>query len=214
MQQTTTEVQVSKLPLIHGRAVNGSSENANINVYRWTRDEYYKMAELGFFQGKRVELIGGEIVEMSAMKSFHATAVSLLVRELGRILDNKNYDVRNQLPLSFGKMDEPEPDIAVVKGDIRDYAKAHPKTAELIVEVSDTTLGYDRSQKARLYAKNKIRDYWILNLNGRCLEVYRQPKKDKKLGYIYSEIRILTEEDSVAPLAVPSTKIKVADILP
>jgi Uma2 family endonuclease len=214
MQQTTTEVQISEMPLTGEKTKNGSGGNPSVKVYQWTRDEYYKMAELGFFQGKRVELIGGEIVEMSAMKSFHATAVSLLVRELGRIFNNKNYDVRSQLPLSFGKMDEPEPDIAVVKGDIRDYAKAHPKTAELIVEVSDTTLGYDRNQKARLYAKNKIRDYWILNLNGRCLEVYRQPKKDKKLGDIYSEIKILTEEDSIAPLAAPSAKIKIADILP
>ncbi len=119
-----------------------------------------------------------------------------------------------QLPMSFGKADEPEPDIAVVKGAVRDYAQAHPKSAELIVEVSDTTLRYDRTVKVGLYAQNKIADYWILNLKDRCLEVYRQPKKDKKLGFIYGEIKILTETDSIAPLAAPQSEIKIADILP
>lgn len=187
--------------------------NGEPKTMRWTRNQYYRMAELGFFKGKRVELIKGEIIEMSPMKSAHATAISLAVEVLGEVF-SKDFHVRTQLPVSFGKMDEPEPDIAVVKGEIRDFSRMHPKTAALIIEVSDTTLHFDRTRKASLYAENKIPDYWVLNLKSRCLEVYRQPKKDKKLGFVYTEIKILTENDSASPLAAPESKVSIADLLP
>ncbi len=187
--------------------------NGEPKTIRWTRDQYYRMAELGFFEGRRVELIKGEIIEMSPMKSAHTTAISLAIAIFGGIF-SKNFVVRSQLPLSFGKADEPEPDVAVVKGTARDYAQAHPKNAELIIEVSQTTLNYDRTKKASLYAENEIADYWILNLKDRCLEIYRQPKRDKKLGFIYGEIKIFTENESVSPLAAPKSKIKIADVLP
>ncbi|MGI8788300.1 MAG: Uma2 family endonuclease [Pyrinomonadaceae bacterium] len=187
--------------------------NGEPKTVRWTREQYYKMAELGFFQNKRVELIKGEIIEMSPMKSAHATAVRLVVGIL-RDIFAKGFVVDSQLPLIFGRDDEPEPDAAVVKGKTRDFSAAHPKTAELIVEVSDTTLHFDRTKKASLYAENKIRDYWILNLKNRCLEIYREPIKDKKLGFVYTEIKILTEKETASPLAAPAAKIKVADLLP
>lgn len=211
MQQTTTEIQTSKIPL---RNINIENvlEAETVKTHRWTKNEYYQLAELGFFQGKRVELIEGEIIKMAPVKSFHATAVLILNEILGNKIKG-NFHVRSQLVMDFGNS-QPEPDFAVVKGKIRDYAKSHPKKAELVVEVSDATLSYDRNRKASLYAENKIQDYWILNLNGKCLEVYRKPKKDKQLGFIYSERLILTEEDSVSPLANPKAKIKIADILP
>lgn len=188
-------------------------KNGEPKAVRWTRDEYYKMAELGFFHGKRVELIEGEIIEMSPMKTAHATAVRLVLEALGEIF-TKGFVVDSQLPMSFGNRDEPEPDVAVVKGKARDYAQSHPASAELIVEISDTTLNYDRTRKAALYAQNKISDYWILNLKDRCLEVYRLPVKDKNLGFIYTEIKVVTENDSIAPLAKPEKRIKVSDLLP
>jgi len=187
--------------------------NGEPKTVRWTRDQYYQMAEHGFFEGKQVELIKGEIIEMSPMKSAHATAVSLAIEVL-REFFGKDFVIRTQLPMTFGKTDEPEPDVALVKGLIRDYSESHPKIAELIVEVSDTTLNFDRTKKASLYAENKISDYWILNLKSRCLEIYRRPIKDRKLGFIYTEIKIFTESDEVSPLAAPDAKIKVADILP
>lgn len=209
MQEITTEIQSLTNPYISDVEIN----NEEIKVKQWTRDEYYKMAELGFFHGKRVELIEGEIIEMSAMKSPQATAVSL-VYEILREIFNSKYFIRNQQPISFSKITEPEPDLAVVKGKIRDFADSHPKNAKLIVEISDATLYFDRGTKSNLYAKNKIKDYWILNLKDRRLEVYRRPIKDKRSKYIYSEIQIFTENDEVSPLAMPKAKIKVADLLP
>lgn len=195
-------------------SIRESDETSNgAKVHKWTRTEYYKMAEIGFFEGKRVELIEGEIIEMSPMKTFHATAVGLAIAILAEVF-SKDFSIRSQLPMSFGIRSEPEPDIAVVKGSVRDFTVSHPKTAELIIEISDTTLRYDRTAKTKLYAQNKIQDYWILNLKSRCLEVYRQPKKDSKLGFIYTESRIFTETDEVSPMAMPGAKIKITDLLP
>ncbi len=212
MQQVNSKAQATVAPFVYETEENGF-ENESVKVRLWTRDEYYKMAELGFFHGKRVELIEGEIIEMSPMKSPHMTGISLASEILREVFAN-DFIIRVQGPLSFSGITEPEPDVAVVKGKIRDFTDAHPKTAELIVEVSDTTLRYDRTKKTGIYAKNKIREYWILNVKNRSLEVYRRPIRDKKLGFIYTEIQILTEKDSVAPLAKPDAKIKVADILP
>ncbi len=213
MQQTNNKTQATTVqPLIYEMRENGF-ENESVKVRLWTRDEYYQMAELGFFDGKKVELIEGEIIEMSPMKSLHATAIRRVLAVLREIF-NKGYIVDSQLPMSFGLVNEPEPDAAVVEGSIEDFADAHPKTAALIIEVSDSTLRYDRTKKAELYAKNKIQEYWILNIKNRSLEVYRRPIQDKKLGFIYTEIQILTEKDSFAPLAAPGAKVKVADILP
>ncbi|MGI9035169.1 MAG: Uma2 family endonuclease [Pyrinomonadaceae bacterium] len=197
-------------PAIEQRVANGEPQPV-----RWTRNEYYRMAELGFFDGKRVELIGGEIIEMSPMKTAPATAVRLVIEVLRGVFA-KGFIVDSQLPMNFGKTDEPEPDVAIVEGKTRDFAESHPKIAALIIEISDTTLNYERNRKASLYAKNKIQDYWIVNLKDRHLEIYRRPMKDKNAFYnfSYGEIQILTEKDSVAPLIKPDAEIKVADLLP
>lgn len=212
MQQVNTKTQPSIAPFIYEPEEN-ELENEAVKPHLWTRDEYYKMAELGFFQGKKVELIEGEIIEMSPMKTAHAIAIRLILETLRKIF-SEGFVVDSQLPMNFSEITEPEPDVAVIKGKIRDFTDAHPKTAELVVEVSDATLRYDRTKKAELYAKNKIQEYWILNVKNRSLEVYRRPIRDKKLGFIYTEIQILTEKDAIAPLVAPAAKIKIADILP
>ena len=187
--------------------------NGGPKSFRWTVREYYQMGDLGFFNSKRVELIKGEIILMSPVKSGHFTAVRLLSELLMKAF-GKGFDVRQQAPLTLSKTDEPEPDIAVVEGSIRDYSNAHPKSAMLLVEVSDSSLRFDRTEKVELYAENRIEEYWILNLKQRCLEVYRRPVKDKSMGFAYTEIFVVGESESIAPLAKPKAKIKVADILP
>ena len=213
MQQTIAETTVCN-PVIFETAVEEKITDEPQRI-KWTKDEYYRMAELGFFQGKKVELIEGEIIEMTPMKSPHATSVSL-VSEVLRESFGKMFYVRSQLPLSFSKINEPEPDVVVVPGSIRDFTDSHPKTAELVVEISDATLRYDRIEKMSLNAKYKIKDYWIVNINDKRLEVYRRPIKDKTAfyGFSYAERLIFTEKDEVAPLAAPDAKIKVTDLLP
>jgi Uma2 family endonuclease len=211
VQQLITEAQSSELPF----AVDVEEYEDSTKSYVWTREEYYRLAETGFFEGKQVELLEGEIFEMSPMKTPHATAVRLIV-ELMRKIFAAGFIVDSQMPLSFSQKSEPEPDIAIVKGEIRDFMESHPAFAELIIEVSDTTLSYDRKRKGSLYAKNNIQDYWIVNLKDRRLEIYRRPITDDETlyGFGFGEIQIFTEADTVSPLVKPEAEIKVADLLP
>jgi Uma2 family endonuclease len=191
------------------------SRPAEPQVHLWTRQEYYKMSQAGLFEQKRVELIEGQVIEMSPMSSLHATAVALVGKVLDQTFGNA-YHIRNQTPLHAGERSEPEPDIAVVTGSIRDYAHHHPTTAVLVVEVSDRSLNFDRVEKASLYAKVGISDYWIVNLFDRQLEVYRQPIADSSavFGFRYADVTRLSSGDLVAPLAVPQSHISVGDLLP
>jgi len=207
VMQTVLETSHTK-PAIGRAKTNGAPK-----AFRWTVDQYYRMGDLGFFDGKRVQLIRGEIIEMAPMGTPHATSVRL-VNESLRTIFGKGYEIRPQLPVNFSKFDEPEPDIAVVIGSIRDFAVAHPSSAELIVEVAETSLRLDRTKKLSLYAENFIGEYWILNLKKRCLEVYRRPVRDENLGFAYAEIFVLTGDESISPIVKPEFSIKVAEMLP
>ncbi len=186
------------------------------HVRLWTREEYLKMAEAGVFApGERVELIEGEIIAMTPQKGPHATGVTLVWEEVRRAF-GAEYVVRGQLPLDLGSFSQPEPDVAVVRGSARDFRDAHPTTAVLVVEVSDVTVDLDRHQKASLYARAGIPEYWILNLPERVLEVYRDPAtiSDHPLGYGYRSSQRLDATAWVVPLASPTNRIAVADLLP
>jgi Uma2 family endonuclease len=110
----------------------------------------------------------------------------------------------------------PDPDVSVIIGSPRGAGRTIPTTALLVVEVSDSTLGLDRSHKAPLYAAGGIRDYWIVNLVQRQLEVYRDPVPDRTalFGSRYASRTILDPVDVVSPLAAPQAQIRVADLLP
>ena len=165
---------------------------------------------------ERLELIEGEVIEkVSPQESPHATSTNLSGKAAERAF-SEDYHIRAQLPLVFGPHNKPEPDVAVVTGSIRDYSRAHPITAVLVIEVSDSTLRYDRTTKAGIYARAGIEDYWILNVIDRVLEVHRQPAAmtDMPLGHGYRSITRYTETEAVSPLAAPGSSILVADLLP
>jgi Uma2 family endonuclease len=188
---------------------------AEPKIHRFTREEYYKMADAGLFQNQRVELIDGEIVEMSPQNTQHSVALGLTEVAL-RKLFGIEYWLRIQLPLDRGDLSEPEPDIAVVRGTPRDYLNGHPTAAVLLVEVSDSTLQYDRRRKGSLYASAGIQEYWIINLIDRKLEVYRSPEPDaaQPFGFRYSVAQSLGTGEFVSPLAAAQSKISVTDLLP
>lgn len=165
---------------------------------------------------ERLELIEGEVIQkVSPQESPHATGVRLCDKATNRIFGS-GYDVRTQLPLRLGPRSKPEPDVAVVAGEIRDYAREHPQTAVLVIEISDSTLAYDRGVKASLYARAGIADYWIVNLVDRVLEVHRLPAPiaEMPLGHGYRSVTRFAEDESVAPLHAPTSSIAVADLLP
>ncbi len=183
-------------------------KTAEPRAIRWTREEYYRMAGAGLFDGRRVELIRGEVIEMTPQKSRHATGISLADIALKAAFGD-GYVVRIQLPLVLGINSDPEPDVAVVAGTARDYVDAHPQTAALVVEVAESSLGYDRTAKGPLYAESGNPEYWIVNLVDRQLEVYTKPE-----GNTYLERRVLGAAESVEPLAASGVRVPVADLLP
>lgn len=186
-----------------------------VQLHTWTVDEYYQIFEMGLFEGKHVELIAGQIVDMSPMGSRHRAAVTLADDALRQALSVGHF-ISIQCPLAFGPFSEPEPDVAIIAGQVRDYIDVHPSTAVLVVEVADTSLAYDRSTKASLYASADIQEYWIVNLSGRCLEVHQQPRVDasQPFGYGYTQVTSLSATDTVTPLAFPQARVAVADLLP
>ncbi|MFC1705208.1 Uma2 family endonuclease [Planctomycetota bacterium] len=182
----------------------------------WTREEYVRLGELGLFREQRVQLVEGDIIEMSPQSSRHAAAVRLMCLALDRVFGT-GYDVRCQLPLDLGEHSQPEPDIAVVEGTPRDYAAHHPATASLVVEVADTSLAYDQTAKKSLYARAGVPEYWVLDLISRRLEVYRQPAPDESQPFAcgYSEQETVEEAGQAVPLRSPEAQgIAVSEILP
>lgn len=176
---------------------------------RWTRQEYDRMAEAGIFSpGDRVQLIEGDIITMTPQNSPHATAVGKTQRVLDRLFGPSVW-VRVQMPLIVDPDSEPEPDLAVVPGEPADYRNEHPRTALLVVEVSDSTLPLDRDRKRAIYARAGISEYWIVNLADRCLEVYRDPAP----GGSYLSSKKFGPSESVIPLAAIAA-IAVIDLLP
>ena len=161
----------------------------------------------GFGPEDRIELLDGEIWEMTPQHSPHATAYALTGDAL-RLAFPDAY-VRYQLPFALDDVSEPEPDLAVVSGAVRDYTDRHPTEALLIVEVSDSSLRYDRTRKLAAYARNGVPEYWILDLQASCLEVYREPS-----GTSYASTSVLVAGDTVTPQHAPDAEIAVADLLP
>lgn len=180
---------------------------------RWTREEYHRLGEQGWFDRRRVELVEGEIVEMSPQSEWHFACVARVQRVLERLFGNA-YWVRVQGPIDINGFSEPEPDLAVVKGQPGDY-RDHPSAAVLVVEIASTTRDYDLGEKASLYAKGGIRDYWVLDIARRELHVHREPAADasKPMGFGCRGVRVLSESDRVEPLATPGMAAPVSAML-
>jgi Uma2 family endonuclease len=183
---------------------------------RWTKDEYYRLCDEGWFNERRVQLIGGEIIEMAAQKNWHAWAITATEKALSAAF-GPAYWVRVQMSLDLSPYSVPDPDLAVIAGAFTTHrTTSNPTTALLIVEVSETTLAYDRNRKASLYAASGISDYWIVNLVDRQVEVYRDPVADatQPFGFRYATRTILDPADVVSPLVLPGASIAVTDLLP
>jgi Uma2 family endonuclease len=184
---------------------------AAVEAHRWSREEYEQLAASGLFPPEhRMELIDGVIYDMAAQNSLHATGYRLVQEALRPAFPpGSGFEIRGQLPLDLGDDSLPEPDLAVVRGSIRDFRDHHPTTAVLVVEVADSSLLHDRKRKIPLYARAGIQEYWILNLVRRSLEVYRDPADQS-----YRSKTVLHAGDTVAPLVRPDRILAVADLLP
>lgn len=183
-------------------------ERAAMPYHRWSVEEYHQMAQAGLLdETDRVELIDGELIDMAPIGSKHAFRVDSIARALQRAAGT-SFLVRVQNPILLGEHSELQPDIAVVKD--RNYAESHPEAEDvlLIVEVSDTTLAYDRDVKLSLYARHGIPEVWLLDVNAGELTVYREPAEGQ-----YRLIRKPMAAEAVSPMLVPDTTITLAEVL-
>ncbi len=183
---------------------------------RWTRLEYERLIDAGMFcPGERLELLAGHLVVREPQGSLHATAIGL-VEDALRACFGSGWVVRVQMPIALDDESEPEPDVAVVPGARRDYELAHPARPALLVEVAESSLDEDRGDKAGLYARARVPEYWIVNLVDRSLEVRREPAPTAAapFGWRYRVVTILETGAPVSPLACSTARIQVADLLP
>ena len=197
-------------------AGNQPNEEAAPRPYFWTREQFHQLGEAGYFDGRRVILMEGEIILMPPIGDLHCGIVTVASAVLREVF-GPGFFVREEKPFDVGDATDPQPDIAVVAGTMRDYLYRGITEAALIVEVSDSTLSYDRRDKASRYAKAGVADYWIINLASSPpqVEIHRQPRPDdtQRYGFGYSETTTHQSGEIVQPLGA-ANPMAVSILLP
>jgi Uma2 family endonuclease len=181
-----------------------------IQLKTWTVEEYHRMIEAGILTtDNQVELLNGQIVRMAPQNPPHASTTqqsdaSLQSRFAGRAI------VRVQLPITLStSSSEPEPDIAIVKADPKRYSDRHPGAADilLLIEIADSTLERDLTEKALIYAQAGIGEYWVLDLVSRQAYVFREPTVEG-----YQSQQISPVGGAVSPIAFPDLTISFQEL--
>jgi Uma2 family endonuclease len=169
------------------------------------RVEYDKLVALGVFEGERIELIDGALLQMSPIGPPHCATVDRLT-ELFVLALAGRARVRIQGSFAAGELSEAEPDVSVLP--LGDYDAQHPQQAHLIVEVADSSLSHDRGRKARLYAECGVPEYWIVNLIDRSVEVHRTPGAGQ-----YEHVSLHPKGSRLRLAAFPDVELGVDDFL-
>jgi Uma2 family endonuclease len=192
-------------------AVYAEKAETGYQRHRWTVAEYHRMGEVGLLnEDSRVELIDGEIVEMAPIGSEHGGKVN----RFESICFSRYYAtrqlLRRKIPVVLGGYGEPQPDVAVLRWREDYYERAHPHAEDvlLLIEVSDSTLRYDRDVKVPLYASHGIPEVWLLDLQQRQLEIYREPVRGQ---YRQRDCR---RTGTLAPIRCPDAVIDLAELFP
>jgi Uma2 family endonuclease len=174
--------------------------------WRVSRADYDRMVDAGILTDQRVELLHGAVVQMSPQGVAHAFVVKQLTQLFFESL-GRRAEIRSQMPLALSADSEPEPDVFLAP--LADYSKQHPNTTFLIVEVAQTSMAKDKNIKADLYALAAQPEYWLVDIDNRCVLIHRAPQHGR-----YSDIRTAHEGEAVSPLQFPELRIAVSEILP
>ena len=184
---------------------------------RWTRSEYERLFSLGTLNGQKLELVEGELIDKMGKKRPHVNSLTLLQGWLIRVFGLRR--VNSEAPIDVAPEDnptsEPEPDLIVLKRDLSEFANENPRPEDLqlVVEVAESTLGFDLTTKAALYARAGIADYWVLDIGGRRMIVHLDPQADRdpQAGR-YASVVAYGADENVAPLAAPESLLRVGDV--
>lgn len=183
-----------------------AADHPALQRLRFTPEMFHQLGALGLLDdAHKYELLQGDIYPMPPEGPEHSTErTRLMYRFVQRASDA--WHVRIEAPLRLGDS-EPIPDVAIVQGRIEDYEAQHPTSALLVIEIAHTSLPKDRTLKLQLYAQAGIPEYWIVNLQERRLEVYREPAGD-----YYKSTRYYTLQETVSPLFDAEWTIPVAEL--
>lgn len=184
----------------------------------WTVEDYHQMIAAGILDDRAVELLEGQIYARVPEGPEHAYSEQTLADHFRQLLRDRAC-IREDKPITLANTNsEPEPDLAIARGTPLDYVRRHPSATDLllIVEIANTTLRTDLTRKRDLYARARIPEYWVVDLQNRRLEIFRDPD-----GTTYADRQTITPDANgretdraIAPLAFPDTAIALADILP
>jgi Uma2 family endonuclease len=175
----------------------------------FTVDTYLQLGELGLLhEDDRVELIDGQVVEMSPIGNDHASCVRRLNGLFARaLLDRAVIDVQN--PIVLGERDSPKPDVTLLRPRGDGYPR-HPRAADilLLVEVADTSLAYDREVKVPLYARAGVPEVWVIDLASDRIHLWREPAGDH-----YASARTVSRNDTITPVSFADVAFSVDEIV-
>jgi hypothetical protein len=209
MDSATTDRVIAARPGQSDRHDRAEPQSAALR-WRFSVAKYHQLIAAGIFgEDDRVELIGGDLVMMSPIGSKHAATVKRMNRILNRLFQDRAL-IGVQDPLQLDDLSEPQPDLTILAPRGDDYATSHPTADEtlLIIEVSDSTAGYDRDVKVRAYARAGIAETWLVDLSSDWIEVYREPSPAG-----YKLLRKALPGETVSPLAFPDVVLAVDDVI-
>jgi Uma2 family endonuclease len=174
-----------------------------ITLAKWSVEDYHRMIAAGILRDRRVELLAGDIVEMSPEGPLHASRIRKVANYLRSLLGDLAL-VSEAHPITLSES-EPEPDVAIVRLPESRYDERHPGSEDIfwLIEIADTTLAKDLKQKKQSYAAAGIEEYWVMDVNANLLTVFRQPQKTDYT--IKQEMR----QGELAPLAFPNIVVSV-----
>jgi Uma2 family endonuclease len=191
------------------------SSEANMSTsVRLTVEQYDRMIACGVFANQpwreRVELIDGELREMSPIGPVHEDLVAILVTWSVKQVPEQSVCVRSQSSIGIpASGSAPEPDLVWVKAGRYDRHRPLPEDVLLVMEVSDSSLDYDRGEKCDVYAAAEIPEYWVVDIPNRAVHVYRQPE-----GGRYAACTTYRGRDTVSPLSYPKLTLAIARLFP
>jgi Uma2 family endonuclease len=180
---------------------------------RWNRAECERLEALGIFEQQHVELIEGELIDKMGKNRPHVDSATLLFGWLIQVFGLRF--VNNEAPIDVAPEDnptnQPVPDLIVLKREYSGFRSAapQPKDLDLVLEIADTSLAFDLSVKAALYARAGIVEYWVLDVPGRRLIVHREPKDGQ-----YGSVTAYNEREGIAPLSAPDSSFQIRDVFP
>jgi Uma2 family endonuclease len=180
-------------------------------LHRFTTDEVERMVQVGILhEDDRLELLDGQLVEMSPIDPPHASCVNRLTRLFAALLTSNRATVSVQNHIVLNPHQAPQPDLAVVRYRADGYRGRHPGPADtlLVIEVADSSVAWDRERKLPLYAEAGVPEMWLVNLPADVVEVHRAPE-----GRGYAEVRTARRGATIAPQAFPDLTLRVDEIL-